>query len=159
MRLRAFAIAAGSAVAALDWPVRILAGGHYRSGFAPSSGSGRRGASSHTSCAVVSAPTFDRAFARWCFTVEGDRPRRCAAAFCDPVWLRRAVRLGGSEPVSDAERSARSDDRHVCEQDEADPEQGEDQGDEEEAAIPLPVAPAMASGLVAALSERSASFT
>jgi hypothetical protein len=47
-------------------------------------GSGSRGARIHTSCAVVSAPTFDRAFARWCFTVECDRPRRWAAAFSDP---------------------------------------------------------------------------
>ena len=39
----------------------------------------------HTSCAVVSAPTFDRAFARWCLTVECDRPRRWAAAFSDPA--------------------------------------------------------------------------
>ena len=42
------------------------------------SGSGSRPARLHTSCAVVSAPTFDRAFARWCFTVECDRPRRWA---------------------------------------------------------------------------------
>ena len=34
------------------------------------SGSGSRGARIHTSCAVVSAPTLDRAFARWCFTVD-----------------------------------------------------------------------------------------
>ena len=33
----------------------------------------------HTSCAVVSAPTRDLAFARWCFTVECDRPSRWAA--------------------------------------------------------------------------------
>jgi hypothetical protein len=26
--------------------------------------------------AVVAAPTFYRAFARWCLTVAGDRPRR-----------------------------------------------------------------------------------
>ena len=36
---------------------------------------GSRGPRIHTSCAVVDAPTFDRAFARWCFTVECDRPR------------------------------------------------------------------------------------
>jgi len=35
--------------------------------------------------AVASAPTFDRAFARWCFTVECDRPRRWVAAFSDPA--------------------------------------------------------------------------
>ena len=39
----------------------------------------------HTSCAVVSAPTLDRAFARWCFTVECQRPRRWAAAFSEPA--------------------------------------------------------------------------
>jgi hypothetical protein len=50
----------------------------------PPSGSGSRGANIHTSCAVVSAPTFVRAFARWCLTVECDRPRRWAAAFSDP---------------------------------------------------------------------------
>ena len=33
--------------------------------------------------AVVAAPTFDRAFARWCLTVECDKPRRWAAAFSD----------------------------------------------------------------------------
>ena len=45
----------------------------------PSSGSGNRLAIIHTSCAVVVAPTLDRAFARWCFAVECDRPRRWAA--------------------------------------------------------------------------------
>lgn len=35
-----------------------------------------RGARTHTSCAVIVAPTFDRALARWCYTVECDRPRR-----------------------------------------------------------------------------------
>ena len=49
------------------------------------SGSDRRGARIHTSCAVVAAPTLDRAFARWCLTVECDRPRRWAAAFSDPA--------------------------------------------------------------------------
>ena len=49
------------------------------------SGSGNRGPRIHTSCAVVVAPTFDRALARWCFTVECDSPRRCAAAFSDPA--------------------------------------------------------------------------
>ena len=52
---------------------------------AVSSASGSRGARIHTNCAVVSAPTFERAFARWCFTVECDRPRRWAAAFSDPA--------------------------------------------------------------------------
>ena len=33
------------------------------------SGSGNRGARIHTSCAIGVAPTLDRAFARWCFTV------------------------------------------------------------------------------------------
>jgi GGDEF domain-containing protein len=37
---------------------------------ASSSGSGSRGARVHTSCAVVAAPTLDRAFDRWCLTVE-----------------------------------------------------------------------------------------
>jgi hypothetical protein len=50
---------------------------------------GKREAKIHTSCAVVSAPTLVRAFARWCFTVERDRPRRWAAAFSEP-----AARLG-----------------------------------------------------------------
>ena len=45
---------------------------HYSSEWATPSGSGSRGARIHTSCAIVSAPTFDRAFARWCFTVECD---------------------------------------------------------------------------------------
>ena len=48
------------------------------------SGSGRRGARIHTSCAVVSAPTPHRAFARWCFTVECDSRRRWAAALLRP---------------------------------------------------------------------------
>ena len=39
------------------------------------------GARIQTSCAVVVAPTLDRAFARWCLTVEGDRPRGWAAAY------------------------------------------------------------------------------
>ena len=47
----------------------------------PPSGSGSRGARIHTSCAVVAAPTLDRAFARWRFTVECDSPRLWAAAF------------------------------------------------------------------------------
>ena len=51
---------------------------------APPSGSGSRSARIHTSCAVVSAPTLDLAFARWCFTVECDSPRRWAAACSDP---------------------------------------------------------------------------
>jgi len=49
------------------------------------SGSGRRGARIHTNWAVVAMPTFDRAFARRCFTVECDRARRWAAAFSDPA--------------------------------------------------------------------------
>jgi hypothetical protein len=52
---------------------------------APPSGSGSRGARIHTSCAVVSAPTLDRAFARWCFTAECDKPSVWAAAFSDPA--------------------------------------------------------------------------
>ena len=49
------------------------------------SGSGSRWARILTSCALVSAPTLDLAFARWCFTVECDRPSRWAAAFSDPA--------------------------------------------------------------------------
>ena len=41
-----------------------------------SAGSDSRAARIYTSCAVVVAPTLDRAFARWCFTVERDRLRR-----------------------------------------------------------------------------------
>jgi hypothetical protein len=64
--------------------VRAPGRGLYSVGRAMSSGSGSRGARIHTSCAVVAAPTFDRAFARWCFTVECDRPRRWAAALLRP---------------------------------------------------------------------------
>jgi len=46
----------------------------YSSVWAIPSGSVRRGARIHTSCAVVTAPTLERAFARWCFTV-GARSR------------------------------------------------------------------------------------
>ena len=49
------------------------------------SGSGSRWARILTICALVSAPTLDLAFARWCFTVECDRPSRWAAAFSDPA--------------------------------------------------------------------------
>ncbi len=65
------------------------------------SGSGRRGASIHTSCAVFAAPIFDRAFARWCFTVECDTPRRSAAAFSDPA-TRTAVTTTTSRSVARA---------------------------------------------------------
>lgn len=51
------------------------------SGCTAPSGSGSRGARIHTSCAVVVAPTFVRALAKWCFTVERDSPRRWAAAY------------------------------------------------------------------------------
>ena len=47
--------------------------------------SGSHSARIQTGCAVVSAPTFDRAFARWCFTVECSRPSRWAAAFSAPL--------------------------------------------------------------------------
>ena len=63
----------------------------------------------HTSCAVVVAPTFVRAFARWCFTFECDRPRRWAAAFSDPA-TRSAATTPTSRPVA---RSADRDDRRV----------------------------------------------
>jgi len=42
-------------------------------------GPGSCGARIHTSCADLSAPTFDRAFARWCLTVECDRLRRAGS--------------------------------------------------------------------------------
>src|ERR1035437_9169290 len=50
----------------------------YSSGWAMPPGSGSREARIHTSCAVVTAPILDRTFARWCFTVECDMPRRRA---------------------------------------------------------------------------------
>ena len=53
--------------------------------------------------------TFDRAFAKWCFTVECDRPRRWAAAFSDP-----ATRTAATTPTSrSGARSAGRDDRRV----------------------------------------------
>jgi hypothetical protein len=58
---------------------------HYSTVWTMSSGSCKRGARIHTSCAVVVAPTLDLAFARWCFTVECDIPRRWAAAYSDPA--------------------------------------------------------------------------
>ena len=45
--------------------------------------------------AVVTAPTLDRAFATWCFTVECDRLWRRAAALMDP-----AIRTAASPPTS-----------------------------------------------------------
>src|SRR5450759_1520558 len=59
-------------------PASVRAGDRdrYSAVWAMSSGSVRRGARIHTSCAVVAAPTLDRAFARWCFTIECDRPSR-----------------------------------------------------------------------------------
>ena len=56
-------------------------------------------------CAVVSAPTLDRALARWCFTVECDRPRRWAAAFSDPA-TRTASTTRTSRSVATAELRA-----------------------------------------------------
>jgi len=54
----------------------------------------------HTSCAVASAPTLDRAFARWCPTVECDRPSRAVAA---PRLLARTTAgragYGGADPL------------------------------------------------------------
>ena len=62
-------------------------------------GFGRRGARIHTSCAVVATPTLDRAFARWCFTVECDRPRRLAAAYePDPSGPCARAMATGSRP-------------------------------------------------------------
>ena len=66
------------------------------------SGSGSRPARLHTSCAVVSAPTFDRAFARWCFTVECDRPRRWAQGSGRGACLRRWVRSAPRSPATAA---------------------------------------------------------
>jgi hypothetical protein len=56
---------------------------------------GSRGSRIHTSCAVLLAPVLDRAFARWCFTVECDRPSGWAAAFSDP-----ATRTAATTPIS-----------------------------------------------------------
>src|SRR4051794_14228372 len=50
----------------------------------------------HTSCAVVSAPTLDRALARWCLTVGCDGRGRGAAAFSD-----RATSPAATPPPSD----------------------------------------------------------
>ena len=50
----------------------------------------------HTSYAVVAAPTFVRAFARWRFTVECERPRRWAAAFSfgtSATWVANVSRV------------------------------------------------------------------
>ena len=55
--------------------------------WAMSSVSGRRGARMRARCAVVATPTLERAFARWCFTVECERPRRLGPS-------RRPRRLG-----------------------------------------------------------------
>jgi hypothetical protein len=73
-----------------------------------SQGSGNRGAKIQTSCAVVSAPTLDRAFARWCFTVECDRPRHsgrlgdgglgAAACLCQRVAMTLEVTSLGYRP-------------------------------------------------------------
>ena len=48
------------------------------------SGSGSRRARIQTSCAVVSAPTFDRAFARWCLTVECAEPEPVGRSLLRP---------------------------------------------------------------------------
>ncbi len=70
------------------------------------SGSGNRGARIHTSCAVVAAPTLDRAFARWCFTVECDRPRRWAAAFSEPATRTAATTTTSRSVAHPAGRSS-----------------------------------------------------
>lgn len=56
-----------------------------------------------------STPTFHRAFARWCFTVECERPRRWAAAFSDPASI-TAVTTATSRSVarSSEPRAARA---------------------------------------------------
>ncbi len=81
-----------------------------QSGFSGLAGSGRREVRIQTSCAVVAAPTLDLAFARWCFTVECDRPRRWAAAFSDP-----ATRTAATTPTSRsvARPATRQDGRRV----------------------------------------------
>jgi len=75
------------------------------SSWAPPSGSGSRGARIHTSCAVVVTPTLDRAVARWCFTVECERPRRWAAAFSDPATRTAATTTTSRSVAHPAERS------------------------------------------------------
>jgi hypothetical protein len=75
------------------------------------SASGSRGPRIHTNCAVVSAPTLDRAFARWGLTVECDRPSLWAAASPTrrrgPRRQRRPHGLGGrwADPRSGRARS------------------------------------------------------
>ena len=73
--------------------------GFYLADWAISSGSGRRGERIHTSCAVVVAPSLDRALARWCLTVECDSPRRWAAAYeSDPSNPCARAMATGSRP-------------------------------------------------------------
>jgi hypothetical protein len=59
------------------------------------SGRGKRGPRIQTSCAVVVAPTFDRALVTWCFTVECDRPSARRPRSALPV-LADTLRLGAS---------------------------------------------------------------
>jgi hypothetical protein len=81
----------------------------YSSASATPSGTGSRGLRIHTSCAVVSSPILDRASARWCLTVECDRPRWWAASFYDP-----ATRTAATTPTSrSVARSAGRDGRRV----------------------------------------------
>ena len=68
------------------------------------SGSGSSGAKIHTGWAVVVAPTSDGALARWCFTVECDRPRLWAAAFAEPAAITAAT-------TTSSRSVARADDR------------------------------------------------
>jgi hypothetical protein len=57
-------------------PARLVCPWSLGVGWATPSGSGIRGARIHARCAVVSAPTRELAFARWCFTVECDSPKK-----------------------------------------------------------------------------------
>ena len=66
-------------------PRRAYPGAHLPAEPSRLTGSGSRGPRIQTSCAVVATPALVRAFAKWCFTVECDRPRLWAAAFSDPV--------------------------------------------------------------------------
>ena len=63
-----------------------------------------------------SPATLDQAFARWCFTVECDRPRRCAGASFDPATRTAATTTLTSRSVARARRSrvgARADPRRL----------------------------------------------
>ena len=69
MRRSGSAIGPGSTIRGVGLTGPSVGIDRYSAVWAVLSGSGRREARIHTSWAVVSAPTLDRAFARWCFTV------------------------------------------------------------------------------------------